>query len=92
MTKTTLVEIVAQNAGIKKKEADAAVNAVFQAIESELATGGKVQIAGFGTFKVKERAARVGLNPRTKEQITIAAAKSPAFVASKTLKTAVSEN
>ncbi len=86
MTKSSLIEIVAQDAGIKKKEAEAAINALFNAIESELTTGGKVQIAGFGTFKVKERAPRIGLNPKTKQQIAIPASKSPAFVPSKTLK------
>ena len=55
MNKSTLVEFVATNANLKKKDAEAAVNAMFKAIESELATGGKVQIAGFGNFKMKER-------------------------------------
>ena len=89
MTKTTLIEIVASNTGLKKKEAEAAVNAVFSAIEDELATGGKVQIAGFGTFKVKERAERSGRNPRTNETITIEASKLPTFAPSKSLKDAV---
>lgn len=91
MTKATLVEIVAESAGIKKKEADAAVNAVFNAIESELATGGKVQIAGFGTFKVRERAERTGRNPRSNETITIKACKLPSFTAGKALKDAVNK-
>lgn len=91
MTKATLVEIVAESAGIKKKEADAAVNAVFSAIENELATGGKVQIAGFGTFKVRERAERTGRNPRTNESITIEASKLPSFTAGKALKDAVNK-
>lgn len=86
MTKSSLIDIVAQNAGIKKKEAEAAINAVFASIENELTTGGKVQIAGFGTFKVKERAPRIGLNPKTKQQISIPASRCPAFVPSKTLK------
>ncbi len=89
MTKATLVEMVAESAGIKKKEADAAVKAVFQAIENELVTGGKVQIAGFGIFKVKERPARTGRNPRTGKAISIKASKIPAFVAGKALKDAV---
>ena len=91
MTKATLVEIVAESAGIKKKEADAAVSAVFSAIENELATGGKVQIAGFGTFKVRERAERTGRNPRTNETITIEACKLPSFTAGKALKDAVNK-
>ena len=92
MTKTTLIEIVASNTGLKKKEAEAAVNAVFSAIEDELATGGKVQIAGFGTFKVKERAERSGRNPRTNQAITIKATKLPTFVPGKSLKDAVAED
>jgi DNA-binding protein HU-beta len=91
MNKATLVEIVAESASIKKKEADAAVTAVFAAIENELATGGKVQIAGFGSFKVKERKARIGRNPKTKKEIPIPASKVPAFVAGKTLKDAVNK-
>ncbi len=91
MNKATLVEIVAESAGIKKKEADTAVSAVFAAIENELATGGKVQIAGFGSFKVKERSARVGRNPKTKEEINIPASKVPAFVAGKSLKESVNK-
>ena len=92
MTKTTLIEIVASNTGLKKKEAEAAVNAVFSAIEDELATGGKVQIAGFGTFKVKARAERSGRNPRTNQAITIKATKLPTFVPGKSLKDAVAED
>lgn len=91
MNKATLVEIVAESASIKKKEADAAVSAVFTAIENELATGGKVQIAGFGSFKVKARGERVGRNPKTKEPIKIPASKSPAFVAGKSLKDSVNK-
>lgn len=92
MNKSTLIEFVAANANLKtKKEAEAAVNAVFKAIETELATGGKVQIAGFGSFKIKERAERVGRNPKTKESITIPASKVPAFVAGKDLKDAVNK-
>ena len=91
MTKATLVEIVAKKADITKKAADAAVNAVFSAIENELATGGKVQIAGFGTFKVRERAERTGRNPRTNETITIEACKLPTFTAGKPLKDAVNK-
>lgn len=91
MNKSTLVEFVATNANLKKKEAEAAVNAVFTAIENELATGGKVQIAGFGSFKVKERAERMGRNPKTKAAIKIPASKVPAFVAGKDLKEAVNK-
>ena len=91
MNKSTPIECVATNANLKKKDAEAAVNAVFAAIASELATGGKVQIAGFGSFKVKERAARVGRNPKTKEAIEIPASKVPAFSAGKDLKDSINK-
>ena len=91
MNKSTLIESVAAGANLKKKDAEAAVNAVINAITNELATGGKVQIAGFGSFKVKERAARVGRNPRTKTTIEIPASKAPAFTAGKELKDAVNK-
>lgn len=89
MNKTELVAAVAAKADLTKKDADAAVAAVFAAITDALADGDKVAIAGFGSFEVKERAARTGLNPRTKEKIKIAAAKVPAFKAGKALKDAV---
>ncbi len=91
MNKTTLAEFVAKEAGLKKKDAEKAVNAVFAAIENELATGGRVQLAGFGTFKVKERAERIGRNPKTKAAITIPASKAPAFIAGKSLKDSVNK-
>ena len=91
MNKTTLVEAVAAKTNLKKKEADAAVNAVIEAITEELATGGKVQIVGFGTFKVKERPERVGRNPATKQAITIPASKVPAFAAGAELKKSVNK-
>ena len=62
MNKSTLIETVAQAASLKKKDAEAAVNAVFDTLTSELAKGEKIQLAGFGTFKVKERSERVGLS------------------------------
>ncbi len=89
MNKTSLVEIVAQNAGLKKKDAEAAVNAVFAAIESDLATGGKVQLSGFGGFKVREKAARKGRNPKTGAEIVIPASKNIVFTAGKSLKDAI---
>lgn len=91
MNKSTLVEAVATGANLKKKEAEAAVNAALAAIVNELATGGKVQIAGFGTFKVKERAERIGRNPATKATIKIPASKAPAFTAGKEFKEAVNK-
>lgn len=89
MNKTDLVAAVAAKANLTKKDAEAAVAAVFAAVTDALADGDKVAIAGFGSFEVKERAARTGLNPRTKEKIEIAAAKVPAFKAGKALKDAV---
>ncbi len=86
MNKTQLVEVVAQKTELKKKDAEAAVNAVFEAVAEGLAAGDKIQVLGFGTFEVNERAAREGRNPATGEKITIAAAKYPAFSASKALK------
>ncbi len=88
MNKTDLVNAVAA-AGFSKKDADKAVAAVFGAIEGALAKGDKVQLIGFGTFEVRERAAKEGRNPRTGETIKIAAAKVPAFKAGAALKDAV---
>ena len=86
MTKADLVNVVVAESGLKKKEAEAAVNAVFSAISNALKDGDKVQLIGFGTFEVKDVAAREGRNPQTGETITIAASKKPAFSASKALK------
>ena len=88
MNKTDLVNAVAA-AGFSKKDADKAVAAVFGAIEGALAKGDKVQLIGFGTFEVRERAAKEGRNPRTGETIKIAASKVPAFKAGAGLKNAV---
>ena len=89
MNKTELVAAVAAKADISKKAADAAVAAVFGAIEDALKEGDKVQIIGFGTFEVRERAAKEGRNPQTGEKIAIAASKVPAFKAGAALKDAV---
>ena len=89
MNKTQLIEAVAAANNLKKKDAEAAVNATFDAITAALAAGDKVQLVGFGTFEVKERAERTGRNPKTGETITIAAAKYPAFTAGKALKDSV---
>ena len=86
MTKTDLVNVVVAESGLKKKEAEVAVNAVFDAIANALKSGDKVQLIGFGTFEVKDVAAREGRNPKTGETIAIPAAKKPAFSASKVLK------
>ena len=89
MNKTQFVDAVAQKAGMSKREAEAAVNAMTAVIADELKVGEKVQLIGFGTFEVKTRAARNGRNPKTGETITIAASKAPAFSAGKALKDAV---
>ena len=89
MNKTQLIDVVATKTGLKKKDAEAAVNAVNEAITEALKAGDKVQIIGFGTYEVKERAAREGRNPKTGETIKIAASKAPAFSAGKGLKDAV---
>lgn len=86
MTKTELVANVAEKAGLDRKRADKAVNAVFDSIKQALVEGDKVQIIGFGTFENRERAERKGRNPRTGEEITIPASKLPAFKVGKTLK------
>lgn len=86
MTKTDLVNVVAEEAQLSKKQADAAVNAVVAAITDALKAGDKVQLIGFGTFEVKSVAEREGRNPKTGETIKIAASKKPAFSASKALK------
>lgn len=89
MNKTDLVAAVAAKAEISKKDADAAVKAVFDAITEALAEGEKVALVGFGTFEVKTRAARTGKNPRTGEVIDIAETKIPSFKAGSALKGAV---
>ena len=89
MNKTELVAVVAEKAGMTKKDAEVTVSAVIGAISAALAEGEKVQIAGFGTFEVRERCERQGLDPRTKQPITIPASKAPAFKAGKALKEAV---
>ncbi len=89
MNKTELVAAVATKADLSKKDADAAVKAVLEAVTEALADGDKVALVGFGTFDVKKRAARTGKNPRTGESIKIAAAKVPTFKAGAALKDAV---
>lgn len=86
MNKTDLIEVVAGAVNLKKKEAEAAVVAVIEAIEGALIAGDKVQLIGFGTFEVKTTAAKAGVNPQTKEKITIPAKKTVKFSAGKALK------
>lgn len=91
MNKTELVAAVAAKAEISKKDAETAVAAVVSTITDALVDGEDVAIVGFGTFKVSERAARKGINPKTKETIDIPASKAPAFKAGKALKDAINK-
>lgn len=89
MNKTELINAVAANANLSKKDAEAAVNAFTSVVADTLKKGEKLQLIGFGTFEVRERGARAGRNPKTGETIEIAASKVPAFVAGKGLKDAI---
>lgn len=89
MTKKEFVAAVAQEAEVALPDAEKIVNACLSVVERTLADGGDVRLPGFGTFEVRERAARKGVNPQTKEEIEIPASKSPAFKAGKALKEAV---
>ena len=89
MNKTDLINAVSDLADLTKKEAGAAVDAVFDTIQESLKNGEKVQLIGFGNFEVRERSARKGRNPQSGEEIEIAASKVPAFKAGKALKDAV---
>lgn len=91
MNKTELVSSVAEKAGITKKDADRVINALFSTIEEALVKGDKVQLVGFGTFEVRERAARTGRNPQTGAEIQIPATKVPAFKPGKALKDAANK-
>ena len=89
MNKAELIAYVAENADLTKKDATRAVEAVFEAIETSLKNGDKVQLIGFGNFEVRERAARKGRNPQTGEEIEIKGGKVPAFKPGKQLKDAL---
>ena len=91
MNKTELVAAVAEKAALSKKDAEKAVSAVVDTITAALADGDKVQLVGFGTFEVRERAARTGKNPRTGAAIKIAASKVPAFKAGQAFKNSVNK-
>lgn len=91
MNKTELVVSMADKAGISKKDAEKALTAFLDTVTAELKKGEKIQLVGFGTFEIRERAARTGINPQTKQQIKIAASKNPVFKAGKALKDAVSK-
>lgn len=86
MNKAELVDVVAAKAGLSKKDSERAVNAVIEGIQEALTKGEKVSLIGFGTFEVRERAARKGRNPKTGEEIKIEATRVPMFRAGKLLK------
>ena len=91
MTKAELVTSIAEKTGLTKKDSEKALAAFVDTVTETLAKGDSIQLVGFGTFEVRERAAREGINPRTKEKIEIAATKVHAFKAGRALKDAVSE-
>ena len=91
MNKTELIAIAAENAGLTKKDTERILNAALEAISQALVRGEKVQLSGFGTFETKDREARIGRNPHTKEAVEIPATRVPAFKASKTLKDTIAK-
>ena len=91
MNKTELIAIAAENAGLTKKDTERVLNAAIDAITLALVKGEKVQLSGFGTFETKDREARVGRNPHTKEAVEIPATRVPAFKASKALKDTIAK-
>ena len=91
MNKTELITIAAENAGLTKKDTERVLNAAIDAITAALVKGEKVQISGFGSFETKDREARMGRNPRTKETIQIPASCVPVFKAGKALKDVVAK-
>ena len=91
MNRAELIAAVAEKTGLSKKDTEAVVSASLEVITESLAQGEKVQLVGFGSFETKARAARIGRNPRTKEEIKIPASKLPVFKAGKALKDTVSK-
>ncbi len=91
MNKAELIKAAAEKAGLSKKDTEAALNAALDVITAGLAEGDKIQLVGFGAFEVKERAERIGRNPKTKESIKIPASTVPVFKAGKALKDAVAK-
>lgn len=91
MNKAELIAKISENSGLSKKDSEKALAATLEAITGALQTGEKVQLVGFGNFEVKERAARTGRNPKTKEAIQIPASKSPVFKAGKAFKDAIAK-
>ena len=91
MNKTELIAVAAQAVGMTKKDTERVLNAALDAITAALVSGDKVQLSGFGTFELKDREARVGRNPHTKESVEIPATTVPVFKASKVLKDTVAK-
>ncbi len=91
MNKSELVEAMAKKSGLTKKDAESALNAFTETVEKTLTKGDKIQLVGFGTFEVAQRAARTGKNPATGEKIKIKASKAPKFKAGKALKDKVNK-
>ena len=91
MNKTELIAAAAEQTGMTKKDTERVINAALDAITAELAKGNKVQLSGFGSFETKDREARVGRNPHTRESIEIPATRVPSFKASKALKDTVAK-
>jgi DNA-binding protein HU-beta len=89
MNKATLIAQIAEKSGLERKQAEKALDAFVDSVTAALKAGDKVQLVGFGSFEVKERAAHAGRNPATGETIEISASKSPVFKAGKTLKDAL---
>ena len=89
MNKTELIAALADKAGLNKHDAEKALNAFTEVVTETLISGEKVQLVGFGSFEVKERAERMARNPRTGEELTVPASKAPVFKAGKALKEAV---
>lgn len=91
MNKNDLISAIAANSGLSKKDSEKALGATINAVTNALVAGDKVQLVGFGIFDVKDRAARTGRNPKTKEPINIPATRTPQFKAGKALKDAVAK-
>ncbi|KNY27316.1 HU family DNA-binding protein [Pseudobacteroides cellulosolvens] len=91
MNKSDLITSIAEKSNMSKKDAEKALNAFIESVEEALKSGDKVQLVGFGSFEVRERAERKGRNPQTKEEITIPATKAPVFKVGKALKDEVNK-
>jgi DNA-binding protein HU-beta len=91
MNKSDMVNSIAAKSGLNKKTSEEVLDAVIGSIEEALSKGDKATLVGFGTFETRERKARTGVNPQTKQKIKIAAAKAPFFKAGKILKNAVNK-